>query len=235
MAILGATGSGKSSIVHLMQRLFEPQSGRITIGGVDIQKIDRSYLRAHVGLVLQEPFLYSKTLRDNVGIAVSHPSQQAIERAAVDASALSFIEDSENGWNTVVGERGVTLSGGQKQRLCIARALAIRPRIILLDEAISSLDASTQVQIMDLLIELRRDLGLSYLFITHDLTSITYLCDRVVFIDAGTIVEQVDDIRRIAMIRNDYARNLLGSVMGIGVEHGSGAARTGQDRYAAIA
>lgn len=121
------------------------------------------------------------------------------------------------------------------QRVCIARALAIRPRIILLDEAISSLDASTQVQIMDLLIELRRDLGLSYLFITHDLTSITYLCDRVVFIDAGTIVEQVDDIRRIAMIRNDYARNLLGSVMGIGVEHGSGAARTGQDRYAAIA
>ncbi len=77
--------------------------------------------------------------------------------------------------------------------------------------------------------------GFSYLFITHDLTSITYLCDRVVFIDAGTIVEQVDDIRRIAMIRNDYARNLLGSVMGIGVEHGSGAARTGQDRYAAIA
>ena len=97
----------------------------------------------------------------------------------------------------------------------------IRPRIILLDEAISSLDASTQVQIMDLLIELRRNLGL-LLFITHDLTSITYLCDRVVFIDAGTIVEQVDDIRRIAMIRNDYARNLLGSVMGIGVEHGSG-------------
>lgn len=127
------------------------------------------------------------------------------------------------------------LSGGQLQRVCIARALAIRPRIILLDEAISSLDASTQVQIMDLLIELRRDLGLSYLFITHDLTSITYLCDRVVFIDAGTIVEQVDDIRCIAMIRNDYARNLLGSVMGIGVEHGSGAARTGQDRYAAIA
>ena len=90
-------------------------------------------------------------------------------------------------------------------------------------------------RIMDLLRELKEKLGLTYVFITHDLTSITYLCDRVVFIDAGTIVEQVDDIRRIAMIRNDYARNLLGSVMGIGVEHGSGAARTGQDRYAAIA
>lgn len=127
------------------------------------------------------------------------------------------------------------LSGGQLQRVCIARALAIRPRILLLDEAISSLDASTQVQIMDLLIGLRRDLGLSYLFITHDLTSITYLCDRVVFINDGTIVEQVDDIRRIAMIRNDYARKLLESVMGIGVEHGSGTARTGQERYAAIA
>ncbi|MEI3428913.1 MAG: ABC transporter ATP-binding protein [Christensenellales bacterium] len=118
VAILGATGSGKSSIVHLMQRFFEPQSGRITIGGVDIQKIERSYLRAHVGLVLQEPFLSSKTLRDNVGIAVCHPFQQAIEHAAVDASALSFIEDSENGWDSVVGERGVTLLGRPEAAHC---------------------------------------------------------------------------------------------------------------------
>ena len=114
------------------------------------------------------------------------------------------------------------LSGGQLQRVCIARALAIRPRIILLDEAISSLDASTQVQVMDLLADLRRELSLSYLFITHDLTSITYLCDRVIFMNQGEIVEQVDDISKIAAISSPYARQLLEAVMGIGCEHGSG-------------
>ena len=91
------TESGKRTIALLLARLYDPGEGRITIGGVDIRQLRRSELRRAIGLVLQEPFLYSKTLRDNVGIAVSHPSQQAIERAAVDASALSFIEDSENG------------------------------------------------------------------------------------------------------------------------------------------
>ena len=100
---------------------------------------------------------------------------------------------------------------------------------------IASAPVISQAEIIALLKRLQAQFDTACLFITHDLTSITYLCDRVVFIDAGTIVEQVDDIRCIAMIRNDYARNLLGSVMGIGVEHGSGAARTGQDRYAAIA
>ena len=187
VAILGATGSGKSSIVHLMQRLFEPQSGRITIGGVDIQKIDRSYLRAHVGLVLQEPFLYSKTLRDNVGIAVSHPSQQAIERAAVDASALSFIEDSENGWNTVVGERGVTLSGGQKQRIAIARTLMKDNDILIFDDSLSAVDTETDAAIRHALKEHSRDT--TTIIISHRVVTLSQ-ADLILVVEDGHVIQQ---------------------------------------------
>ena len=187
VAILGATGSGKSSIVHLMQRLFEPQSGRITIGGVDIQKIDRSYLRAHVGLVLQEPFLYSKTLRDNVGIAVSHPSQQAIERAAVDASALSFIEDSENGWDTVVGERGVTLSGGQKQRIAIARTLMKDNDILIFDDSLSAVDTETDAAIRHALKEHSRDT--TTIIISHRVVTLSQ-ADLILVVEDGHIIQQ---------------------------------------------
>ena len=210
LGIIGESGSGKSTLGRVLSGLLKPERGTVRINGLD---------------------LYAR--------------RSAREAAALHHSLSVVFQDYTSSANPrfrvehIIGEslRALERSTGQRvdRRARICELLAIRPRIILLDEAISSLDASTQVQIMDLLIELRRDLGLSYLFITHDLTSITYLCDRVVFIDAGTIVEQVDDIRRIAMIRNDYARNLLGSVMGIGVEHGSGAARTGQDRYAAIA
>ena len=112
------------------------------------------------------------------------------------------------------------LSGGQLQRVCIARAVALKPRFILLDEAISSLDAATQIQVMDLLKDLRRELNLSYVFITHDLTAITYFCDRVRFLHNGSFVEAVDDMSRIGDIRNAYARDLLRAVMGIGI-HGA--------------
>ena len=104
--------------------------------------------------------------------------------------------------------------------MCIARAVALKPRFILLDEAISSLDAATQIQVMDLLKDLRRELNLSYVFITHDLTAITYFCDRVRFLHNGSFVEAVDDMSRIGDIRNAYARDLLRAVMGIGI-HGA--------------
>lgn len=111
------------------------------------------------------------------------------------------------------------LSGGQLQRVCIARAIAIEPEIILLDEAISSLDAATQIQVMDLLKDFRRNKSLSYIFITHDLTAITYFCDKVRFMHNGRFVEAVDDMNRISQIQNPYARDLLNAVAGIGVEH----------------
>lgn len=187
VAILGATGSGKSSIVHLLQRLFAPQSGKITIGGVDIQQIDRSYLRSRVGLVLQEPFLYSKTLRDNVGVAVRRPSQEAIERAAQDAAALSFIMESENGWNTVVGERGVTLSGGQKQRVAIARTLMKENDILIFDDSLSAVDTETDAAIRKALKERSRDT--TTIIISHRVVTLSQ-ADMILVVEDGRVTQQ---------------------------------------------
>lgn len=125
------------------------------------------------------------------------------------------------------------LSGGQLQRVCIARAVALKPRLLLLDEAISSLDAATQIQVMDLLKDMRAERGLSYLFITHDLTAITYFCDRVRFMHNGNFVEAVDDMRQIGAIKNAYARDLLNAVMGIGVKRKIGADQAAEARMAA--
>jgi nickel transport system ATP-binding protein len=105
------------------------------------------------------------------------------------------------------------LSGGQLQRICIARAVATKPEMILLDEAISSLDASTQTQIMDLLIRLRQEYGFSYFFITHDLTAVTYMCDRVCFLNEGRITERVDNIKKLPLVTDDYAKKLLASIV----------------------
>ena len=229
LGIIGESGSGKSTLGRVLAGLLRPERGTVRIDGLDLyarrSAREASTLHHSLSVVFQD-----YTSSANPRFRVEHiigESLRALERGTgrrMDRRARTCELLEQVGLPAAfISRYPHELSGGQLQRVCIARALAIRPRILLLDEAISSLDASTQVQIMDLLIGLRRDLGLSYLF------------DRVVFINDGTIVEQVDDIRRIAMIRNDYAHKLLESVMGIGVEHGSGTARTGQERYAAIA
>ena len=187
VAILGATGSGKSSVVHLLQRLFAPRSGSITIGGVDIQTIDRSYLRSHVGLVLQEPFLYSKTLRDNVGIALREPEAAAIEQAARDAAALGFILDSESGWDTLVGERGVTLSGGQKQRIAIARTLMKDNDILIFDDSLSAVDTETDAEIRRALKERGKDT--TTIIISHRIGTLSQ-ADLSLVMEEGRVTQQ---------------------------------------------
>ncbi len=187
VAILGATGSGKSSIVHLLQRLFAPKAGKITIGGVDIGKIDRSYLRSRVGLVLQEPFLYSKSIRDNVGIAVKEPSQEEIDQAARDAAALDFILQSENGWETVVGERGVTLSGGQKQRVAIARTLMKQNDILIFDDSLSAVDTETDAAIRKALKEHSKDT--TTIIISHRIVTLSQ-ADLILVVEDGRITQQ---------------------------------------------
>ncbi|MBQ9196913.1 MAG: ABC transporter ATP-binding protein [Clostridia bacterium] len=187
VAILGATGSGKSSVVHLIQRLFTPQQGKITIGGTDIQTIDRAYLRSRVGLVLQEPFLYSKTLRENVGIARQAPQMDEIERAARDAAALSFILESENGWDTVVGERGVTLSGGQKQRVAIARTLMKENDILIFDDSLSAVDTETDAAIRRALKERSRDT--TTVIISHRIVTLSQ-ADLILVIENGRVTQQ---------------------------------------------
>lgn len=187
VAILGATGSGKSSVVHLLQRLFEPQKGKIRIGDTPLSQIDRHYLRSHVGLVLQEPFLYSKTLRENVGIAVRNPSDADIDRAVTDAAAKEFILESDKGFDTVVGERGVTLSGGQKQRVAIARTLMKDNDILIFDDSLSAVDTETDAQIRAAL--KKRSQNTTTLIISHRVVTLSQ-ADLILVLEDGQISEQ---------------------------------------------
>ena len=186
-AVLGGTGSGKSTMMYLLQRLYAPTSGKITIGGVDIQQIDRKYLRAHVGLILQEPFLYSKSIRENVGITAPEQDAERIEHAADIASASGFIAKADKGWETVVGERGVTLSGGQKQRIAIARTLLKDNNILIFDDSLSAVDTETDAQIRAALRHEQKDV--TTLIISHRVTTLSQ-ADLILVLENGQITQQ---------------------------------------------
>ncbi len=230
LGIIGESGSGKSTLGRVLSGLLKPEQGTIEICGHSLygrHTREETHFLQHVLSVVFQDYTSSANPRFRVSSIIGE-SLRALERAtgkSLDrkrrvAELLEQVGLPANFATRYPHE----LSGGQLQRVCIARALAVEPRIILLDEAISSLDASTQVQVMDLLDALRKELSLSYLFITHDLTSITYICDRVVFMNMGEIVERVDDMTQISAIHSPYARRLLQAVMGIGAEHGSTAA-----------
>ena len=186
-AVLGGTGSGKSTMMYLLQRLYTPTSGKITIGGVDIQQIDRKYLRAHVGLILHEPVLYSKSIRENVGITAPEQEAERIEHAADIASASGFIAKADKGWETVVGERGVTLSGGQKQRIAIARTLLKDNNILIFDDSLSAVDTETDAQIRAALRHEQKDV--TTLIISHRVTTLSQ-ADLILVLENGQITQQ---------------------------------------------
>ena len=186
-AVLGGTGSGKSTMMYLLQRLYTPTSGKITIGGVDIQQIDRKYLRAHVGLILQEPFLYSKSIWENVGITAPEQEAERIEHAADIASASGFSAKADKGWETVVGERGVTLSGGQKQRIAIARTLLKDNNILIFDDSLSAVDTETDAQIRAALRHEQKDV--TTLIISHRVTTLSQ-ADLILVLENGQITQQ---------------------------------------------
>ena len=185
-AVLGGTGSGKSTMMYLLQRLYKPTAGRITIGGVDISRIDRSYLRSHVGLILQEPFLYSKTIYENVGI-VGGRDEKGIRHAAEVARASGFIAKADKGWDTLVGERGVTLSGGQKQRIAIARTLLKENHVLIFDDSLSAVDTETDAQIRAALKGEKTDV--TTLIISHRVTTLSQ-ADMILVLEDGRITQQ---------------------------------------------
>ena len=186
-AVLGGTGSGKSTMMYLLQRLYEPTGGRITIGGVNILNIDREHLRSHVGLILQEPFLYSKTIYENVGIARREPQKADIDHAADIASASGFIAKADKGYDTVVGERGVTLSGGQKQRIAIARTLLKDNDVLIFDDSLSAVDTETDAQIRAALAHEKQ--GVTTLIISHRVTTLSQ-ADLILVLENGRITQQ---------------------------------------------
>lgn len=187
-AILGGTGSGKSTLMHLLNRLYElpPECGKITIGGVDIAQIRLSWLRKNIGMVLQEPFLFSRTIEENIRAARPAAPVNEVRQAARIACVDDDVEEFSNGYDTMVGERGVTLSGGQKQRVAIARMLMQRAPIMVFDDSLSAVDAETDAQIRA---ALRHDLGKStVILISHRITTLMQ-ADRILVLNEGRMAE----------------------------------------------
>ena len=187
VALIGPTGSGKSTITNLIPRFYDPTEGRILIDGHDIRTVSLESLRRHIGLVLQDPFLFGTTIRENIAYGRPHASQEEIETAARAARAHDFIVEFPEGYDTRVGERGVTLSGGQKQRIAIARALLYDPRILILDDSTSSVDTETEHLIQQALAELMQ--GRTTFVIAQRLLTLKS-ADLILVLDQGRIVER---------------------------------------------
>ena len=187
VALLGSTGSGKTSIINLLLRYYDRTAGRITLDGVDLQEYPREFLRRCIGIVEQEPFLFSRSIRDNIAYGALHPvSQEQIEDAARAAAIHEIILTFPAGYETIVGEKGVTLSGGQRQRVAIARAILRNPRVLVLDDATSSVDTETAEQISEALTKLMP--GRTTFIVAHRIQSVM-AADLILVLDQGRIVQ----------------------------------------------
>ncbi|MBQ1893256.1 MAG: ABC transporter ATP-binding protein [Clostridia bacterium] len=208
IAILGSTGSGKTSLVQLIQRLYTATEGEILLDGVNINDYERHYLRRNIGIVLQEPFLYSRTIMENIRIVDPDAPEEKVYEAARIASIHDVVKAFENGYDTVVGERGVTLSGGQKQRVAIARMLMQEAPIIILDDSMSAVDTETDAAIREALSGRRQNC--TTFIISHRITTLS-TADKILVLEHGRLVQQgtheelikVDGLyKRIADIQN---------------------------------
>jgi len=184
VALIGHTGSGKTTLASLVPRFYDVTSGRLTIDGVDVRDIKLTSLRREIGVIAQDPFLFSATVRENIMFGRPDATQEEVERAARMAQAHEFIDRLPDGYDTVVGERGITLSGGQRQRMAIARALLIEPRILILDDATASVDATTEAQIRVGLREAMQ--GRTTIIIAHRLSTIA-LADELIVLEDGRV------------------------------------------------
>lgn len=187
VAVLGATGAGKSSLVHLIPRFYDVTGGRVTLDGVDVRDLDETALRRNIGIALQESVLFSGTIRDNIRYGRPDATDEEVIAAAKAAQAHDFITEFPDGYDTVVGQRGVNLSGGQKQRIAIARALLVQPAVLILDDSTSSVDVETETKIQEALEGIMKD---RTSFVIAQRISTVLNADKILVLDDGRVVAE---------------------------------------------
>jgi ATP-binding cassette subfamily B protein len=213
VALIGGTGSGKTTLAALVPRFYDATRGRVLVDGVDVRDLQRRSLRREVGVISQDPFLFSASVRDNIAFGMPDAPHEAVEAAAQAAQAHEFIDELPQGYDTIIGERGITLSGGQRQRIAIARALLIDPRILVLDDATASVDATTEAKIRTGLREVMR--GRTTIIIAHRLSTIA-LADEIVVLDEGRIAArgtQTELLEDSPIFREIHEHGLLQQVV----------------------
>jgi ATP-binding cassette subfamily B protein len=213
VALIGRTGSGKTTLAALVPRFYDATAGSVSVDGVDVREVERRSLRRAIGVISQDPFLFSASIRDNIAFGMPDAPHEAVEAAAAAAQAHEFVAELPQGYETVVGERGITLSGGQRQRIAIARALLIDPRILVLDDATASVDATTEAKIRAGLREVMR--GRTTIIIAHRLSTIA-LADEIVVLEHGRIAArgtQTDLLEESPLFREIHEHGLLQQVV----------------------
>ncbi len=212
VAILGATGSGKSSLIHLIPRFYDVSGGRVTIDGVDVRDIREDVLRRNIGIALQESVLFSGTIRDNIRYGRPDATDEEVIAAARAAQAHEFITGFADGYDTLVGQRGVNLSGGQKQRIAIARALLTRPAVLILDDSTSSVDVETETRIQDALVEAMEN---RTSFVIAQRISTVLTADKILVLDDGQVAAEGTHNELLAT--SPIYREIYNSQLGNGV------------------
>ncbi len=220
VAILGATGSGKSTLIHLIPRFYDVTAGRVTVDGIDVRDLSLAALRREMGIALQEAVLFTGTVRDNIRYGRPKASDDEVIIAAQAAQAHEFIVELPQGYDTVVGERGVNLSGGQRQRIAIARALLVQPRLLILDDSTSAVDIETEVKLQDALDRLMAVDHSATRFVVAQRISTVLLADKIVILDGGRVAAV--GTHEVLMEESPIYRDIYASQLGNGeVAHGT--------------